>query len=84
MRDHLKSEARGLLLPRAHDKARRIILEGRGTQFDPAVVDAFIAREQAFTQLAVELAGKIVQRQLSAEDHDRLIRESLTQFPSEN
>jgi len=29
-----------------HDKAVAIILEGRGTQFDPAVVDAFMKLEK--------------------------------------
>ncbi len=30
-----------------HEKSRAIILEGRGTAFDPDVVDAFLAREEA-------------------------------------
>jgi putative two-component system response regulator len=34
--------------PFSHEKSRDIILEGRGSQFDPAVVDAFIAREENF------------------------------------
>jgi F-type H+-transporting ATPase subunit b len=34
--------------------------------------------------LAVELAGKIVRKQLKAEDHATLIQESLQRFPSEN
>ena len=37
-----------------HDEARQIILEGRGTQFDPDVVDAFIASELAFIQIMKE------------------------------
>jgi putative two-component system response regulator len=32
----------------SHDESRRIILEGRGTQFDPEVVDAFLLAENAF------------------------------------
>ncbi len=35
----------------SHEKARKIILEGRGTQFDPDVVDAFLAREQDFQRI---------------------------------
>ncbi|TGE32180.1 HD domain-containing phosphohydrolase [Desulfosporosinus sp. Sb-LF] len=31
-----------------HDEARNIILEGRGTHFDPTIVDAFIMREAEF------------------------------------
>ena len=37
-----------------HAKARDIILEGRSTQFDPLVVDAFIEEQDAFTALAVQ------------------------------
>ncbi len=32
----------------SHEKARTIILEGRGTHFDPNVVDAFINTEKSF------------------------------------
>jgi HD-GYP domain-containing protein (c-di-GMP phosphodiesterase class II) len=35
-----------------HQKAKAIILEGRGTHFDPAVVDAFIAIENSFQEIA--------------------------------
>ncbi|HVU89235.1 MAG TPA: HD domain-containing phosphohydrolase [Pirellulales bacterium] len=35
-----------------HQKARAIILEGKGTQFDPDVVQAFINREQEFIAVA--------------------------------
>ncbi|HEY4312331.1 MAG TPA: HD domain-containing phosphohydrolase [Pirellulales bacterium] len=35
-----------------HQKARAIILEGRGTQFDPDVVQAFLSREQEFIAVA--------------------------------
>ncbi len=34
--------------PFTHDRARSIILEGRGSHFDPRVVDAFLACEEAF------------------------------------
>jgi len=36
----------------SHDKAKGIILEGRGTHFDPQVLDAFLAREQDFVEIA--------------------------------
>lgn len=39
----------------SHDKAKAIILEGRGTQFDPDVVDAFVAREQDFVAIRKRL-----------------------------
>lgn len=34
--------------PLSHDRSREIIADGSGAQFDPAVVDAFIACEQEF------------------------------------
>lgn len=36
-----------------HDEAAAIIREGRGTHFDPDVVDAFVATQQDFKQVAV-------------------------------
>ncbi len=36
----------------SHEKARSIILEGRGSQFDPTVVDAFVECESAFIAIA--------------------------------
>ncbi len=35
----------------SHEKSKEIIMEGRGTQFDPAVIDAFVAREDEFVQI---------------------------------
>ncbi|MBZ9687561.1 HD domain-containing protein [Clostridium estertheticum] len=34
-----------------HDEAKKIILAGRGTHFDPDVVDAFIKREAIFIRI---------------------------------
>ncbi len=34
-----------------HDSAKQIILEGRGTHFDPDVVDAFVKREEQFLNI---------------------------------
>ncbi|CZF79367.1 Cyclic di-GMP phosphodiesterase response regulator RpfG [Grimontia celer] len=36
----------------SHEKAKEIILEGRCTHFDPAVVDAFLACEHTFVDIA--------------------------------
>ncbi len=44
--------------PFPHEKSRGIILEGRGTHFDPVVVDAFLAREQEFIAIRDEYQGK--------------------------
>jgi|GEM_PF-288794 len=34
--------------PMSHDKAREIIIQGRGSHFDPVIVDAFLACEERF------------------------------------
>ncbi|KGK88653.1 chemotaxis protein CheY [Desulfosporosinus sp. HMP52] len=34
-----------------HDEAKEIILEGRGTHFDPDIVDAFISKEAKFIEI---------------------------------
>ena len=36
----------------SHEVARNIIVQGNGTHFDPAVIDAFIALEQDFIDIA--------------------------------
>ena len=41
----------------SHDKARSIILEGRGTHFDPAMVDAFLESEDRFLAVHRQLAS---------------------------
>lgn len=41
----------------AHDIARGIIMEGRGNQFDPMVVDAFLEIEKTFITIKDSLAG---------------------------
>ena len=38
-----------------HEKAMEIITEGRGTHFDPDIVDAFLAIEKEFKRLSEEL-----------------------------
>jgi adenylate cyclase len=42
--------------PFSHEEAVRIILEARGTQFDPAVVDAFIEAKEEFSEIARKYA----------------------------
>lgn len=39
-----------------HEKAREIILDGRGSGFDPRLVDAFLAEEETFKQIAREFS----------------------------
>jgi putative two-component system response regulator len=39
-----------------HEKAKAIILEGRGKHFDPDVVDAFLALETEFQAIAERYA----------------------------
>lgn len=40
----------------SHEKAREIITDSSGTQFDPVIVDAFLHREMDFKRLAAGLA----------------------------
>jgi putative two-component system response regulator len=40
-----------------HDKACQIILEGRGTHFDPDIVDAFLDNEHRFTPIREQFAS---------------------------
>ena len=40
----------------SHKKSKQIIIEGRGTQFDPRVVDAFLAREADFIKINRQLS----------------------------
>ena len=42
--------------PFSHAKARGIILEGSGIQFDPDIIAAFLEQEENFRQIALEFA----------------------------
>jgi len=42
--------------PIPHDEAARIIVKGKGTLFDPDVVDAFLRVESQWRQVSIELA----------------------------
>jgi putative two-component system response regulator len=44
--------ARAYKLPMTHQKAGSIIIEGRGTHFDPDIVDAFLALQSEFEAIA--------------------------------
>jgi len=55
--DALQS-ARVHMAAMSHEKAREIILEGRSTHFDPAVVDAFEARNASFAEIALRFADE--------------------------
>ncbi|NIA12853.1 MAG: response regulator [Nitrospiraceae bacterium] len=41
--------------PMTHEKSKSLIVEGRGTQFDPDVMDAFLAREEAIVEIGRHL-----------------------------
>jgi len=40
----------------SHEKARKIIIAGRGTQFDARLVDAFLALQDRFVELKEEMS----------------------------
>jgi len=42
----------------SHDKAKQIILNLKGTHFDPEVVDAFLALEDQFERIRMQRAGQ--------------------------
>jgi F-type H+-transporting ATPase subunit b len=72
----------------------RIVAEARAAaarERDKAVAEINEAKETALREMAqksvdtaVALAGRIVRRQITDEDHARLIQESLERFPSQN
>ena len=39
-----------------HEKAVQIIIEGKGTHFDPSIVDAFVELQNEFRAIAVRFA----------------------------
>lgn len=43
----------------SHEVAREIILDGRGTHFDPDVVDAFMANEEHFITVKDQLEDQL-------------------------
>jgi len=45
----------------SHDLARSVILQGRGSHFDPAIVDAFFASENAMIHTASDYAERVRQ-----------------------
>jgi putative two-component system response regulator len=50
--------------PFSHEKAVQIILEGKGTHFDPDIVDAFIKLEDTFRNIALTFADYDEERQM--------------------
>jgi adenylate cyclase len=42
--------------PMPHEKAAQIIVEGRGTHFDPEVVDVFLENQERFREIAARYA----------------------------
>ena len=55
--DALRSR-RPYKLPFGHDEAVAIVCDGRGKHFDPLLIDAFVAQEDAFAEIAVKLADE--------------------------
>ncbi len=50
--------------PMPHEKAVQIIAEGKGSHFDPDVVDAFLALEAVFRNIALTFADHEEERQM--------------------
>lgn len=56
----------------SHEKAKGIILEGRGQHFDPEVVDAFLSVEEEFKQIAAHYKDKKQESEEQKPDADNL------------
>ena len=41
-----------------HEQAKAVIIKGKGTHFDPDIVDAFIKREAQFIEIMKEFKDK--------------------------
>jgi putative two-component system response regulator len=54
----------------SHEKSKRIIVEGSGTQFDPRIVDAFLAREADFIRIKEQLSDEPQDRPFLAANPD--------------
>lgn len=54
----------------SHEKAKNIVIQARGTHFDPDVVDAFLANEDKFIAIRRALAAPQVVKQ---QDHHELV-----------
>ncbi len=54
--------------PYPHEKAVQIITEGKGIHFDPDIVDAFIANEKTFRNIALTFADFDEEREMLARD----------------
>jgi putative two-component system response regulator len=42
----------------SHQEAVGLLVDGRGSHFDPALIDAFLAQEQIFAEIAIKLADE--------------------------
>jgi putative two-component system response regulator len=49
--------------PFPHTKAVSIILEGKGTHFDPGIIDAFYTLEETFRQIALQFTDDAEERE---------------------
>ncbi|HLO62311.1 MAG TPA: two-component system response regulator [Azonexus sp.] len=44
--------------PFSHQEAVALVVDGRGSHFDPLLIDAFLALEQVFAEIAIKLADE--------------------------
>ena len=56
----------------SHEKAVSIIVEGRGTHFDPDMVDAFVSLQEEFKAIAARYADSDDDMARKKEQLDRL------------
>jgi F-type H+-transporting ATPase subunit b len=87
-------QSREQVMRDADEKRQQIINDAQAAgkaERDRAVLEIDAAKSQAISELtqqsvnlAVDLAGKIVKKQLTADDHAQLINEAIRQLPSRN
>jgi HD-GYP domain-containing protein (c-di-GMP phosphodiesterase class II) len=61
--------------PMTLDETTKIIVDGRGKHFDPAVVDAFIACRERFAEIAARYADPVTEQAESERLQRKFIRQ---------
>jgi putative two-component system response regulator len=60
--------------PMSHDDAVAFIVAGRGTQFDPSVVDAFLEISRVLRKLSADVASNVPPGPRNHEGHEETRR----------
>ena len=66
----------------SHERARSIIIDGRGTAFDPDIVDAFLARETDFLDIKQRLDDAQSTHLFASLDGEEMLQPAIPFVPS--